>query len=199
MASALRLPFAHLNLRHNPFGEPSPAEWSRLAVVELPELRPNDPVQFIGESGRGKTTHLRALQLRYPATAYERLHEGLDRCRIPEGGVFLLDEAQWLQPRLLRRIVDGPAIVAFGTHEDLSRGAGRPLRTVHVDVVDLRRLREIVDRRIEWARRGGGAVPVVSDDVLASLTVRHGTNVRAIVGALYGAVQKMEEPGNVEV
>jgi hypothetical protein len=89
--------------------------------------------------------------------------------------------------------------VAFGTHEDLERAAGRPMRTVRVDVVDARRVRAIVDRRIEWARRAPGAVPTVSDLAIETLIARHGSNVRAIIGSLYEAVQRMEEPGHVEV
>jgi hypothetical protein len=199
MASSLRLPFAHLNLRFNPFGEPTFSDWAELALVDLPELRPGDPVQFIGESGRGKTTHLLALQRQHPGTVYQRLHEGIDRCSLPSSGLFLLDEAQWLRPRLLRGLVNGPTAVAFGTHDDLSPAAGRPLRTVRVDVIDAARLRAIIDRRIEWARRGSGRVPAVRDDTLCALIERHGSDVRAIIGNLYAAFQRMEEPGDVEV
>jgi hypothetical protein len=199
MGSALRLPFAHLNLRHNPFGEPSESAWAALAVVDVPELRPGDPVQFIGDCGHGKTTHLRALQRRHPEAAFARLYEEMARCAIPKRGVFLLDEAQWLGPRLLRRLVDSGLSIAFGTHDDLTPAARRPLRTVRVDVVDKSHLKEIVARRIEWARRAPGPVPVVRDEVLETLMARHGRNVRAMIGCLYEAVQRMEEPGHVEV
>ena len=199
--AALRLPFAHLNLRLNPFGEPPLSERPSLAVVDLPELRPGDPVQLIGDSGRGKTTHLLALLARHPGAVYERLHEGRDRCRGPafSSGVFLLDEAQRLRPSLLRSVLAPNLAVALGTHEDLAPAAGRPLRTVRVDAVDVGRLRAIVDRRLEWARRGPGPIPVVTDAVLEALAARHGSDVRAIEGVLYDAVQGMEEPGHVQV
>jgi hypothetical protein len=199
--SALRLPFAHLNLRRNPFGEPPVEARAALAIVDLPELRAGDPVQLIGDSGRGKTTHLLALRARHPGAVYERLHEGESRLRTPapSGGVFLLDEAQRLNPADLRRLFAGSLVLALGTHDDLSPIAGRPLRTVRVDVVDVARLRAIVDRRLEWARREPGPVPVVTDAVLSVLVARHGTDVRAIEGTLYDAVQRLEEPGHVEV
>lgn len=199
MGLALRLPFAHLNLRFNPFGEPTAADWAELAVVDLPELRPGDPVQLIGESGRGKTTHLLALRSRHPSAVYERLQEGMDRCTIPPNGVFLLDEAQRLRPRLVRQIAGSRASIAFGTHNDLQPIAGRPMRTIAVDVVDAARLRRIVDRRMEWARRARGPVPFVSDRAIATLIARHGSDVRAMIGALYEAVQRMEEPADVQV
>jgi hypothetical protein len=200
MATALRLPFAHLNLRWNPFGEPGPADWAALAVAELPELRPRDPVQFLGDCGRGKTTHLRALRARHPGAFYDRLEEGQDRCQtIPTDGVFLLDEAQWLRPALLRRLVASEVALALGTHDDLTDSVGHPLRTVHVGAADVGRLRAIVERRIEWARRGPGDVPVIPDHVLAQLTAAHGSNLRATLWTLYDAVQRMEAPGHVEV
>jgi hypothetical protein len=199
--SALGLPFAHLNLRRNPFGEPPVDTRASLAIVDLPDLRAGEPVQLIGDSGRGKTTHLLALRARHPGAFYERLHEGESRLRepAPAAGTFLLDEAQRLNATDLRRLTAGDLVLAFGTHHDLSPVVGRPLRTVRVDVVDVARLRAIVDRRLEWARRAPGPVPVVPDAVLSVLIARHGTDVRAIEGALYDAVQKLEEPGHVEV
>src|SRR5262245_34138055 len=132
MATPLRLPFSHLNLRFNPFGEPTLADWAELAEVDLPELRAGDPVQFIGECGRGKTTHLLALQQRHPGAVYARLHEGVNQCSLPSSGVFLLDEAQWLRSRLVRKLAASAVAVAFGTHEDLAAAAGRALRTIRV-------------------------------------------------------------------
>ena len=196
----LTLPFAHLNLRVNPFGEPTVADRARLAVVELPELRAGDPLQLVGDSGRGKTTHLLALRARHREAVYERLHEEGDGCTFPPAGtVFLLDEAQRLRPRDLRRLLALPLTLVLGTHHDLSPAAGRALRTVRVDVVGAARLRAIIDRRIEWARRGPGPVPIVDDAAIARLLARHGSDVRAIEGALYDAVQTMEEPGRVQV
>jgi hypothetical protein len=203
VAPALRLPFAHLNLRFNPFGEPSREERARLAVVDLPELRPGDPVQLIGDSGRGKTTHLLALRARHEGALYRKLHDGEDLGRAPEwpraGSIFLLDEAQRLAPRALRGLLRLPLTLALGTHHDLSPAADRALRTVRVDAIDVARLRAIVARRIEWARRAPGPVPVVDDGVLAALIARHGSDIRAVEGTLYEAVQRMEEPGHVEV
>ena len=65
----LNLPFAHLNLRFNPFGEATPEERAKLAVVDIERFAqrlcaPGFAVQFIGEHGRGKSTHLLALHAR---------------------------------------------------------------------------------------------------------------------------------------
>jgi len=195
------LPFAHLNLRFNPFGEAGLADRGELAVVDLPPLRGGDVVQFVGDSGRGKTTHLLALLARYPGAVYERLDEGQDRCRgeVPRTGLFLLDEAQRLRPSLLPRLLGREGPLALGTHADLSAAAGRPLPSVRLSGLDPARLRAILERRIAWARRGPGPVPVVGDSTLRELIRRHGDDLRAIEGTLYDAFQGMKETGHVEV
>jgi hypothetical protein len=197
----MELPFVHLNLRFNPFGEAGLDERPSLAVVDVPALAPGDAVQFVGDCGRGKTTHLLALRAQHPGAVYERLDEGQDRCRgpVPASGLLLLDEAQRLRPALLRRLLRREGPVALGTHVDLSPAARRPIPTILLRGLDVSRLRRIVERRIAWARRGPGAVPVVPDRALQALIARHGDDLRAIEGHLYDAVQDMKEPGDVEV
>lgn len=193
----LTRPFAHLNLRRNPFGEPEPSERASLAVLEdFGPLGPGEAVQFIGESGRGKTTRLLRLAALHPGAVYDRLDEGQDRSRVrvPSGAVYLLDEAQRMRPALLARLLARADRVALGTHEDLAAVAGRPLRTVHVGgppSVEL--LDAIVRRRVEWARRGPGPVPEVGRATLADLIARHGDDLRAIEGDLYDLFQSREE------
>ena len=105
------LPFAHLNLRRNPFGEIDRRTWAELAVVDvtafvrrLAEL--DYAVQFLGEKGRGKTTHMLAILRHFPQAAYVHLPE--DRQPpIPRGRPLLIDELQrlsrWRRRLLYRR------------------------------------------------------------------------------------------------
>lgn len=195
------LPFESLNLRWNPFGEPAPEDRAALAVADLPELRPGDPVQIVGERGRGKTTLLLALAARHAGAVYARVEEGEDRFRgrVPDGGTLLLDEADRLRPRLLRRLVGRPLRMALGTHGDLSGAAGRPLRTARAGVADPGRLGEILRRRIEWARRGPGPVPRIPPELVRRLIDRFGDNLRAMEGFLYDVFQDLKGPGDVQV
>ena len=75
------LPFAHLNLRFNPFEELTREERAVTAIVdldELPELHSKDrvAVQFLGEHGRGKSTHLIALHKQFKDSLYTQIHIG---------------------------------------------------------------------------------------------------------------------------
>jgi hypothetical protein len=197
----MRLPYSHLNLRVNPFGEPDLSERARLAVVALPPWSADVPLQFIGECGRGKTTHLLALHAQHPDSQYHRLDPG--RKRLPRGvpgsPPLIVDEAQRLRRSELRALVRRRGPLALGTHEDLSAAVGRPLATVRLGGWTLDRLRSIVERRIEWARRGSGPVPTVSDGLLQALLTRHGDYLRAIEWELYDVFQKLEEVRCVEV
>jgi flagellar biosynthesis GTPase FlhF len=75
------LPFFHLNLRRNPFGELTVAERTRLAMVEcavaLQHLKsPRSVIQVVGERGFGKTTHLLALAAQYEKSTYVHIRKG---------------------------------------------------------------------------------------------------------------------------
>ena len=83
-ASRPRLPFAHLNLRRNPFGEVAREERPALVVADLEPLLaeiadPGRAVQIIGDSGRGKTSLLLALGARLPDACYVRVDPGSKR------------------------------------------------------------------------------------------------------------------------
>jgi hypothetical protein len=195
------LAFSHLNLRVNPFGEPSAEERAHLALVDCGELIEGESVQFVGDSGRGKTTHLLALASRYPRAVYEKLDEGQDgwAAAVPSDAPFLLDEAQRARPERLRALLASGHTLALGTHTDLSALSTRPMRTVHVGGVGAEKLAAIVARRIEWARRGPGPIPSVAPHTLSTLERRHGDDVRAIIGELYDVFQTLPEVGPVTV
>lgn len=197
---SITLPFAHLNLRWNPFGEPSAEDRVHLAVIDFPEIHPGKVIQFIGESGHGKTTHLLAFTSRYPNARYQRIEESMNHfTEPPTGSILVLDEAQRLPPRILRATLADGRTTVLGTHEDLSSLTDRPVLTIHLGKPSLEKVRAIVGRRIEWARRGPGDVPVVPDTTLLSLLQRHGGDLRAIEEELYHAFQDLREPANVQL
>ena len=195
------LPFAHLNLRYNPFGELPDDERAALAVADLAPLRAHldqrrAAVQLLGPPGHGKTTHLLALQRALPDAAYVRAWS--DRpLRLPKAAVWLIDEVD--QCGLLRRIrLWGQARpVAVATHRDLGhelRAFGRPVLTVRPAAREV--LATLVARRIVAARRREGPTPVVGSATLQGLITRHGADVRAVFGELYERFQALE---NVDV
>lgn len=204
-----RLPFAHLNLRRNPFGELPAEVRAELAVVDpallayLPRLaRPGFVLQIRGERGHGKTTCLLALRRHVPAAPYLHLAEGAPAPDLPAVPLLLLDEAQRLPSRRQARLFDSARSFVLSTHADHGAGlarAGLSHATLWLESLTPARLQSIVARRIEWARRAAGPVPVVGPVACATLVARHGADVRAALGELYGVFQQLSEVGDVRL
>jgi hypothetical protein len=199
----ISLAFEKQNLRWNPFGEPAAEEMAALAVVEVDQYverlrRPGFAVQYLGEEGRGKSTHLRALHRFFPDMPYLKFPENTKIPKIPHAPVLFLDETQRLPPQLRRRIFSGRRSFVIGTHEDHSAELARAgIETVSIRLSGLppERLAEIIDRRLEWARRGPGPLPEVSPSKIAWLIATYGDNLSAILGRLYDEFQTLEAGG----
>lgn len=193
------LPFAVLNLRWNPFGEVPECDRGALTVprfdvaTEAARLaEPGHAIELVGERGRGKSMHLRALHDRYPDTPVTRIDPG-ERPPIPEARVVFVDESQQLDGRALRRLLSRRASFVLATHASHAgelRRAGLAFRSVAVGASEGPHLRAIVARRLEWARRGPGPLPAVADALLESLLSRHGDDARAIEDELYDHFQR---------
>lgn len=196
-------PFAKLNLLRNPFGELVREERSAAAVVDIAAIepflnRPRVALQFWGECGRGKTTHLLALLDYLQNAQYVYLPED-ERCPpIPEpasGGTLIIDEAQrlpfWIRRRIFKR--RGPLIL--GTHRDFRdrlQRFGYQVRCISFEN-QLRpaRLREIINRRIELARFREGDIPQISLQASQQLCDRFGDDIRAVESILFDSFQSM--------
>lgn len=199
--SRFQLPYAHLNLRRNPFGEFSEADRTNLAVVDVAAIlqRLADPryaVQFMGEKGYGKTTHLLVIRSHFAKSGYVHSPEG-QRAAMPAGCPLLVDEAQrltrWQQHRVFR---SGTPLV-LGTHRNFERElrrAGRDVETINADQgTDTETLHRLLNARIAWVRRHDGPVPVITLDAAARLHRKFGPNIRGMLHELYAMVQQMTE------
>jgi hypothetical protein len=210
----MELPYAHLNLRRNPFAFPALDQLERLAILDIERHIPRllaggYVVQFIGEQGRGKTTHMRALHARLQAESGDQEipylyfpEEGVHP-RIPWGApILFLDETQrlsWWTRRKLWRSGKGLAIATHEDHHPELERAGRPHEVVWIEGLSLEKLARIIDARFEWARRGEGAIPWLEREDLEALIARFGDDLRAIELLLYDAIQNMQRPGRVEL
>jgi hypothetical protein len=202
----ISLAFEHLNLRWNPFGEPAPDDIVRLAVVEVEPYverlrRAGFALQYLGEAGRGKSTHLMALHQFFPNMPYLRFPENAKIPKIPHAPVLFLDETQRLPPSLRRRIFSRNVSFVIGTHEDHSNElarAGVESVSIHLKGLTGERLAQIIERRIEWARRGPGPLPTVSASKTARLIEEYGDDLSAILASLYEEFQILEKDGTDE-
>ena len=185
----LQLAFARLNLRWNPFGEASVEENAELAVVQVDQYverlkRPGFVLQFMGDCGRGKTTHLLALLAYFPQAPYFHFAEGAPIPEIPEAPLLFLDETQRLPRSLRKQVFFRPASFVIGTHLDHSgelKKAGKEFRAVYLKGLAAEQLDRIIRRRIEWARRNPGPVPEVTIPEIQGLLRNYGDDVSAIL------------------
>ena len=205
------LSFAHLNLYRNPFGEPSRQERAELALIEDIDVYVSDlknaervAIQFMGDGGRGKSTHLIAIHSHFPDRPFIYLAEGERRIRFPSADSLFIDEAQripkWRRHLLFRR----PCSMALATHDDLSAeltAAGYVVRTVDVDIGhSFDRLHAIFEHRISSVQRDINTPrPHITRAATEALCQRYGSNIRAMESHLYDVFQTMKEIKNAEV
>ena len=202
------LPFAHLNLMRNPFGELARDDRIRATVLDVGhwvEALQSEQcaLQFMGDCGRGKTTHLLALLEHFPRAAYVYLPADPPLPEVPAGTPLFIDEAQrlpWLRRRgIFRRGVP----LALGTHADLRRPLrknGYRVETVQVAAtLNPQRLETIFNRRVELARLGPGAIPKVSSSDVDLLIRRFGDDVRSMESYLYDCFEELKGKSGAEL
>lgn len=196
------LPFAHLNLKRNPFGELTANERTDLALVEIDaavrhlEL-PRSVVQFVGEKGYGKTTHLLALSRHFPTSAYIHIPEG-KRAVIPTSGEpLLIDEAQRLTLNQRWHATQSNRRLILGTHQDLQQAlsrAGRPVLTLAADrLTDVGHVLTILNARVQSARRAPGPIPAVTHETACRLYAQFGSDIRSMEHSLYQVFQELRD------
>lgn len=199
--------FEQLNLTRNPFGEPRASERADLAVVDVDTYVDRLEaggcyVEFTGRQGRGKTTRLHALRDRLADAVFVRVPEAPQEARktkLPGAPVVLVDDAQFLNARQRRTLFERAGAVAAATHETLvpqAESAGFDVREVEIAGLDRSRLHKIVEKRIDWARRGLGPVPQLSESALDRLIELYGDDLRTIEDVLYSVFQTLE---NIEI
>ena len=196
----ITLPFSHLNLRRNPFGELTAAARTALAVVDCDEaLRhlalPRSVVQVIGEKGFGKTTHLLRLATHFADNAYIHIPEG-QRAAIPEKGEpLLIDEAQRLTLSQRRQTFRSDRRLILGTHTDFRnalRRARRPIMTIAANqFTNELRVHTLLNARIHSARRDAGRIPSITMSTAAKLFEQFGSDIRSMEYSLYDTFQQL--------
>ncbi len=188
-----QLAFQPLNLKRNPFGEPTPAERAALATCGPVHTAPGEVVQLLGDQGLGKTTRLLVTAHRADHAAYWRALEGTPP-PAPSQGRWLLcvDEVDLLPKRALRRLLRTWPSLLLATHVDLTPWSPRPIRTIRLEPLSLEGLLSLVRARLEWARFGPGPVPEVPRRLLEELLGRHRGNPRAIEDDLYEYFERLK-------
>ena len=198
------LPFEHLNLRRNPFGEFSAEERTQLAIVELKaaldhlqsSCQKRPPVlQVIGDKGFGKTTHLLSIITHFPNASYIHIPEG-EYVSIPvDGEPLLIDEAQRLTLWQRLKLFRSQRTLVLGTHRDFTqhlKWAGRSVLTLDAARhTTPERIEQILNDRIRRVRRSSDSIPTVTSATARTLFALHGSDLRSIQHHLYEVFQNL--------
>jgi hypothetical protein len=198
------LPFEHLNLRRNPFGELSAEVRTQLAIVELKAAldhlqsgyRKRPPVlQVIGDKGFGKTTHLLSIATHFPSASYIHIPEG-EYANIPvDGEPLLIDEAQRLTLWQRLWLFRSRRTLILGTHRDFRQHltwAGRAVLTLDAARhTTPERVEQILNDRIRSVRRSSDSIPTVTRATAGTLFTLHGNDLRSIQHHLYEVFQSL--------
>ena len=203
----MSLPFIHLNLKWNPFGEVNLIDRKELVVAEVDHLidllrEPKNAIQFIDDKGRGKTSHILAVHRHFEDSPYTHIGEG-ENPVIPPGQPLFIDELQRIPWLKRRNIFKRKVSFVIGTHIDYTsemKKAGIQVHTIYPGkTVSRERLEQIFNNRIEWARRAPGPVPRIPGNTLEDLINTYGDDIRSMEGHLYSIFQQLEEICDVKM
>jgi len=201
------LPFSRWNLRYNPFGELTRSERASVAVFDPAPFVENlgsgqVAIQFIGDCGRGKTTRLLAIERQVGTNSgaiYLPPLSGLKptwwlRTLRLQGYPLIIDEAQRIPLAIRWSLFRRRLPLVLGTHRDLTselKWAGYCVQTVDVGPQNnAMHVVNVANARLNAARLGVGAVPVLSIRDAEVLVSRFGDDLRAIESFLYHQVQQ---------
>lgn len=202
-------PFAHLNLMFNPFGSLTNAEVSKLIVpvLNLEDLatflntHQNVAIQFFGDKGRGKTTHLIALHKIFPNAPIIFLERNKAKPTIPQSKIVFVDGVHklwfWRRWKLWKQ----PQSIIFTSHFDYKKefkNHKSNFLSFEIKNWDLSHLHQILTNRIEMATENiEHSVPRISLETLEKLHQKYGDNFRGIIFELYDIFQNLNEVKDV--
>ena len=201
------LPFNNLNLRFNPFRELTYQEKANLAVVKVESFAKRlgsscFALQFLGKKGRGKTTHLLALQKYFSDSLYIYYPENGPKPKVNKSPLLFLDETQRFKPKERMRIWQRKTTFVVGTHQDHSEEfakAGLEYESVILEGLSETKLANIIKLRLEHARRSKGNIPYLDEYAIKKLIERFDDNIRSIEDYLYEVFQDLETISCVKV
>lgn len=203
------IPYFHLNLRFNPFGRFTPEEEAAIALPSFDSAgyaarlrQPGTAVQFLGPSGRGKTTHVLALRRHFPEASYTYIGRGQPIPPLPEVPILFLDEMQRVPRRQRRELLSRRAAYVIGSHTDHSREFARAeldYEVIPLGPISAGRLRAILNRRVEFARRHPNPpIPKFSLQAAEMLIDSCGADQWAMNGILYDIFESLPQTDQLE-
>ncbi len=207
---ALQLPFAHLNLLRNPFGEYTRAERLErsqpsfdLSTIAAQLKQNKFAVQFLGDHGRGKSTHLIALHAYFAQSDYLQFHE--QETPILQqviSDIAFFDSFDVLSKKQRKKIYQQVRSFACTTHTQLDtelRRAGFTIHNIHISQTDSLQIHRILNTRIESVRRNTAAIPHIPLSSIHTLQSRFKDDIRSMELYLYDVFSQLQETVDVTI
>lgn len=182
----------------NPFGGLTPAEVKKMIVpkFDLDEMAEQvnskvfDAIQFVGNHGRGKTTHLIALHEVFKEAPIHFLTKQDNHFNLGVEELIFIDSIGHLSiPKRIQLWKNKNHRFVFTTH--ISRNFelncfGRKLKSYRFSGIDTQAIEEIIRKRLEFIDLKN------QDDLfekIPKLIKRHGGDIRAIMFHMYEALE----------
>ena len=202
----MKLPFSHIYLRFNPFGELDQQQRVEVAVVDVSKYKymlneDGNAIQFLADHGRGKTTHLLYLYQYYSGAEFTQLYPG-DKPDMSQRLMRFVDSVENMSKHERMTMYKNTPSLACTTHTDLTKeltAAGYKVLNIIVSLNDTEKIRQVFNRRIEFSRRCKGDIPVINEHIVESLIKQFGDDIRAMEHCLYNKFQNMEKIENVKM
>lgn len=202
----MKLPFSHINLRYNPFGELDQQQRLEVAVVDVDKYKhilkeQGNAIQFVADHGRGKTTHLLSLYQYYLTAEYTQLYPG-DKPDMSQHVMRFVDSVENMSKQERLAMYKNSPSLACTTHTDLTKeltAAGYKVFNIVVSLKNIETIRQVFNRRIEFSRRYAGDIPVIDVQIVDKLIKQFGDDIRAMEHCLYEKFQNMEKIENVKM
>lgn len=184
--------FSSINLKFNPFGELDAEERREVACVDLGSLvnevgQSKTAIQFLGDHGRGKTTHLLALHSHYRVIPYIKVFPD-SRISLPKSNIYFIDSIENIPFTSRLSLYKKVNHLVFTTHKNLSielKLMRLSVTTRRISQQSVNKLQTIFQRRVDYAKKNCGPAPDVTQDMVARLINKFGDNIRAMEHELY--------------
>jgi len=157
--------------------------------IDLLEDKKSKIIEFVGQKGRGKTTHLKLLQQYFSDSEIYHLDKKLIKIKKGKSSIIFIDSIQRLSFfKRMKLWLNRKTTYAITTHHTKAweyRMANRQFHSFKFQGISVPSLRHIIANRISLATNLLPHQIKINDTILFTLIQHHGDDYRSILNLLY--------------